>query len=743
MTQEELNQELIKAVMNGNISEVTKLLESGADLHTKTVKGNNLVYVAASRKKREMFDWLLQIEQNGKKIDLDIRNTNGSTLLLDAVQEGDMLHYIEKLLSAGANPNIPNNSGMTPLIQAVADGKVEDIKLLLKSPKIDVNYEVEGTKTTAFLMATTASTGVDTLEICKLLIDAGANINAQDVNGKNALINAVFRTKQFMKKKEKEMHLEMCKFLIEQNINLDYTAPSGMTAFWMATANGDKEIVKLLLEKNVKTDVWHSIGTEGLSSSLHNLMHSIKSAEDLEMIEKTVQLGANINAPDEEGNTPAVIGYVNPNAREMTIALGGDVNAILHQKDAKKNIIKTPAISIVIRSGDNHQELVQEMINRGAKVSFENDPDLNHAEPIVIAMLSSAKGIVDMLLQTKQVNVNMVLNKGTDKEISLLSLLASGAINSDFKKILSKKQTLEAIIKGKEENDKNGVVSPLINDEGLQAVQEELQQINQLEEELKTNKKEIVSLLINHGADVNLTFNKGRTALFYADTKVDIDMLLENGADLFVQNDNGDDVLISSIKNNMSGVSQYLLEKFKDAKHSTVENLFYQLAFVESPNAYQRDAIEHGVLSLLSEEQIKVLFPEQPKDPNEPKVEPGIVQLENINYQDEDGNSPLLVSSATGNSFLTALYLRLGADINLANNNGETPLMHTIASGNHKAVEFMIKQGADIHAQTTEGKTVLEFAEEADNMEILEAVKIALGHGIEEGQLTGYRKLKR
>jgi ankyrin repeat protein len=67
MENKQVNEKLMAAVITGDIEAATEAIIAGADIHQKTVKGNNLLYVAASRMQEDMFDWLLEVEVKDKK----------------------------------------------------------------------------------------------------------------------------------------------------------------------------------------------------------------------------------------------------------------------------------------------------------------------------------------------------------------------------------------------------------------------------------------------------------------------------------------------------------------------------------------------------------------------------------------------------------------------------------------------------------------------------------------------------
>lgn len=726
MENKEANDKLMSAVIRGDFDMASEALQSGADIHLKTTKGNNLLYVAASRKQEEMFDELLNIEKDGKKIDLNTRNNMGATTLMDFIREDGFINYTRKLLEAGANPNIYTNDGMSPLIQACADKKIDEVQVLLEY-KADVNYQIQDTKTSAFLMASSQSS----MAICEILKNNGADVNALDAFGKNALITAIFKTDSFMKKREKAEHKALCLFLSDIGIDLDYVAPSGMTALWAASVNKNKELTEHLLDKGVKADVWHEIGLEGKMSALHIWMNS----QETELVKKLIDNGAKLEVKDEIGNTAAAYGFMNSNMRELMMELNADVNSFFYQKKSSKDEEekKIPVISHIINSGNKQKELVTEMIKRGAKVTFEEE-SLQKYEPIAIAIASSAYDIVDTLLATKQIDVNKLIKISTmGTPMTALMLTVSGSVNNSFSAYLEKMEQLKLIKAAKEQNDKNGVKSNLISDEAMQEIEEDLKQMEGLAGKLKEERKKIFDSLIKDGADVNLVDENGRSSIFMAASGEYGKWLKEEGADLFKKDNDGNNPLIYSILNNKSELMPFLIKEYKESNNETISDIFYQLAFTPVENHLQQDLLEKGIFSYLKNNGV---------DLEKLKEKDSTINVDNINYQDEDGNTPLLVACANNLPFLASRYIQFGADINKANANNETPIMHAISSGNEALVEFLVDKGANLEIVTNEGKSILEFAEESENKHILEKIKIGLGHEIKEGLLTGVKKLK-
>ncbi len=152
-------------------------------------------------------------------------NKVGNTPLIEACQEANHA-TIQKLLHEGANPNIARKSdGSTPLL-IIADAEGEQ-----------------------------ALTAAEALPIMKDLIQAGANVNQGDNDGKTPLMCARMVAQTDM--------------LIQAGANVNQADKQGKTALMYAAERGDIETVKslinagadaLLTDKNGYTAQDYAIG---------------------------------------------------------------------------------------------------------------------------------------------------------------------------------------------------------------------------------------------------------------------------------------------------------------------------------------------------------------------------------------------------------------------------------------------------------------------------------------------------
>ena len=68
-------------------------------------------------------------------------------------------------------------------------------------------------------------------------------------------------------------------------------------------------------------------------------------------------------------------------------------------------------------------------------------------------------------------------------------------------------------------------------------------------------------------------------------------------------------------------------------------------------------------------------------------------------YEDENGNSALLIAAKMGKTAIVKqlLELKTPADVNYHNKNNETPLSSAYQSGHYDILELLIKAGANDH----------------------------------------------
>ena len=157
------------AAMHGDQQAVRELVRQKADVNTPQADGTTALHWAVQANDLEMADLLIQA---GAKV--STANVAGAKpLQLAAVNGGAAM--IERLIAAGADPSSPlTKSGDTALMLASRTGKVDAVRALLDRGA-NVNAQETWGGTTALMWAVSEKHP----EVVKLLIEHGADVNAR------------------------------------------------------------------------------------------------------------------------------------------------------------------------------------------------------------------------------------------------------------------------------------------------------------------------------------------------------------------------------------------------------------------------------------------------------------------------------------------------------------------------------------------------------------------------------------
>lgn len=205
-----------------------------------------------------------------QKADVNAAEGDGATALHWAVQR-DELRIAQLLIAAKANVNATNDYAVTPLWLAATNGSPAMVKALLDAGA-NPNAALQTGETVLMNAARTGN-----VEVLTLLIAKGADVNAtQRSKGQGPLMWAVAeghvdaarllldkgadphaRTTQGFTPlmfAAREPNLEMVRFLVERGARLEDSSSDGSTPLLVATVRGHVETAKYLLEKGAKPD---------------------------------------------------------------------------------------------------------------------------------------------------------------------------------------------------------------------------------------------------------------------------------------------------------------------------------------------------------------------------------------------------------------------------------------------------------------------------------------------------------
>ncbi|GJQ87538.1 hypothetical protein Trydic_g20640, partial [Trypoxylus dichotomus] len=531
--------EMIRVLLEhkANVNDIPAIRYTPLDL--ATMYGNN-----------DIIEILLKYNAYAK-----LEDTSSGRPLYNAINTGNK-ETIELLLRNGVPVNCMDADGLTPLIYAIKIRNKDIIRILLNY-KADVNFENKFGQTPLYWSIETGSK-----KIVELLLESGANVNCVDPDGLTPLVWAVARKNSGQKlfnqisytnfKVEEGMGnireaVEIIKLLLRNGANVNYSDLNGLTPLTHAIVVGDKETIELLLIYNVdvnrrdkfnraplhkaietrNTEIIEMLLKNGADVNISNppLTYAVKTGNN-NIVQMLLNYNAQVNLRDEDDRTclHAAVEESTKEIIELLLRNGAEVDcfdfnyatplvcAILRQwKDIVAMLLNhITDVNIKDADGRTHLywaiaveniEIIELLLRDGADV---NCSDLNDITPLVVAIMADNKKIVSMLLNYN-VNVDAEDKYG---QTPLTLAIRNKPRNTDVADAL--------IENGASVNctDKFGF-TPLIV-------------------AVENGMFKIARSLLDNGANVNFQNECGISALYIAALKnhvIMVELLLERGAD--------------------------------------------------------------------------------------------------------------------------------------------------------------------------------------------------------------------
>ncbi len=319
---------LAAACTNGNAAVVNQLLAAGADPHAELKGGETLLMLAARAGNVDIVQSLL-----ARGVKVDARERLGQTALMWAAAEGHTA-VVRALLAAKADLHAAAESGHEAFFYAVRAGHLDTVRALLAAGA-DVN---------ALMRAGTGgpkAPGVSPLslavinghfELAIALVDAGANPNdvrtgftplhllagvrkpdSSDLSdpapalGAGRLSSPAFVRE--LVRRGANVNFRLPKGAPKQQPNTSSSvAPEGATPFLFAADRGDVPLMRLLLKLGADPLLPNAEGTTPLLAAAgvgtnEPQEEAGEESEALEAVKLLLDLGADVNTVDQNGDT--------------------------------------------------------------------------------------------------------------------------------------------------------------------------------------------------------------------------------------------------------------------------------------------------------------------------------------------------------------------------------------------------------------------------------------------------------
>jgi uncharacterized protein len=344
------------AAAQGNLDIVNFLIAKGSDVNYKDSHGDNVITYAATsgNKNLAVYDTLIKAGANPK-----IKNENGTNIIMEAIANDNDLKVTEYFVSKGISLTDKDNFGrtvadystklgnLTILDKLIAKGvKPTDQALFFATQgsrmkengvevfqelvnKYKLNPKAINPEGQTLLHALSRRGNLETINY---ILSQGADTKVVDKAGNTALMIA-----------SAGKNAELVQLFLDKTNNINTVNLNGESALTNAVASGSPQIVTLLLEKGAKANIvdkqgnnlayyWlNSIRPQGPQGAPQNnskdedqkqtlltnakvdfkatqnkgatLLHLAVDKGNVALVKKAIDLGVNVNAQDEDGNT--------------------------------------------------------------------------------------------------------------------------------------------------------------------------------------------------------------------------------------------------------------------------------------------------------------------------------------------------------------------------------------------------------------------------------------------------------
>ena len=692
--------------------------------------------------------------QNGNA-DVNARNGDGATLLIDAIKRGDgfsakfllenycdanlttketedtALHYLctfsketsdpetfkkllevgTKILSMKVDVNKQNSKGYSPLLMAISSGHLEMIDALMANPETDLNVVTNDGK--CALQFALLSSKFDDFSVVKKLIENGAETNeVQHESGDNLL--------QFLIKSEVE---EAAMFMCD-HVNLNFKNRQGLTSLHLAAQKGLAKLVTKMLMCGASPNT--QSGVEEQNTALHyaiegNSHDVVKAIVDYKFLATDDDEKPDFNVKSTSGDSPLSLAMSLRHNELVPLLIkgGADVNArngqdltLLHQAIIKES----PETAIFL-------------LDQGADM---NALTADQESPLQLAIHCRLEAVVEALC-TRGVSLSAPNNKGDcplwcaleSEQENIASVLVKHGVDTDCWSPGPDSCLQSLLHRAIDENNENAAIFLIRSgcdlDSPRQAgldgpTESSASKESPLHLCCQWGLTKVLQNLIEHGASVNCVDVDNKTPIHVAiqnQHEEIIAMLLRHPAiDLKVRDKQGNTPFATALTVRNHKAAERILDRMPNAAEqmdSRGRN-FLHLAIM-------KDDLE-SVLFLLS------------------------IQVDvNSRVHDVNQVTPLILSASSENEMLIRNLILAGARLNDRDATQKTALHLAAERGKIGAVQALVQNGCDFDATDADGNNALHIAMRESMMPVVKELLTESGINAELLNVKGRNPL--
>ncbi len=658
--------------------------------------------------------------------DANVLNASGESPLHCAVHHGRK-YAMEFLLQCGANPNLADPQDIAPLHWAVYWRRPALVKPLLEHGAKPDARDKNGSTPLHWLQMGNKSA----IEILKLLLDHGADPNAKDQYGYSrvsTILQVIPNSLPLLAKKGVEITLDLAIDVGDATMVRKLLAKSPRLAKQEDDLGNSPLLDAILYNRLECIDILVKSGApvNKQSTSGHTPLTYAATQGSATAVRLLLSLGALPDQPNQWGDTPLDVAVYYGRSELINLLRSKGVQYTIHHAagigdttSAKKILDQYPVLvnntkkdgktPLHYAAACGKEEMVEYLISRGAVIDATDSFGLT---PLMQAVYNNWIDCAKVLL-----------DHGADKSIPT----KNGRKLQDIYHVQRSPVLMEilnptpfeypSICEAAYNGSATDVARHIARGEDVNRICEKS---TPLTLSIVAYATQTTRLLLNYGADPKLPDGEGQTPIelaFRYGSLYSVLDLIRNGVDVNSRDDQGRTALHLAVQANNVAMVRDLLDRGAD------------------PNLHdeERGDTPLGSATFKRNQEIVELLLDYGAD---------------INLSNKSGGTVLMCAVSLNSSELVELFIERGADVNQQDKDGGTAL-HTAAGsiyGNLILIDTLVKSGASIHALQRKSETPLFCAARNMNHEIVGYLK---GLGAEYsifdaaviGDTTGVRRI--
>ena len=403
---------LHKAVARENVEIIKLLLEAGANANARDIRNETPIFKAvftnvdedyfeAKERYHEIVDLLLKYNAN-----INAVNDDGNTPILAIHGLSSNTSYkIRELFDAGANINIANKNNQNILMYcfSIPEDEINNPNDLLEQATIetinaqDIDGKTPLIHTIIDAIDNYSADETNVVEFIEALMEAGANIDVRDNEGKTAISYLMEGYAKNIKNNEiykNQVAVEIANELINDGVNIEDIANNGIAAIDLIIGLTQDEYENEEAINYIQNNNNYNIT---LVSALENNCINIAN--------KLIAEGVNVNERNNEGKTALIFAtfYNNTHIIDNLLRAGADINVV-------DNNDKTALIYAIEMNMPN---MVDYLINHGARLDI-NNRNVNNV--LLNKIFNADMNIIQFLQKNNTMFTNILNNTDFNNE---------------------------------------------------------------------------------------------------------------------------------------------------------------------------------------------------------------------------------------------------------------------------------------------------------------------------------------